>query len=81
MPVYNERTVVDRCISRVLNALPPENLERELVIVDGCSIDGTYDMLQRLATDFPQIPHNREKGAAARIAIKKAVSGIIAFSC
>ena len=41
MPVYNERTVVQRCISQVLTAPLPENMERELVIVDDCSTDGT----------------------------------------
>ena len=46
MPVYNERTVVERCISLVLAAPLPENMERELVIVDDCSTDGTYDILR-----------------------------------
>src|ERR1700759_4367465 len=77
MPVYNERTVVERCISGVLTAPLPENMERELVIVDDCSTDGTYAILQRLAAAFPQIhlyqhPKNRGKGAAVRTAIQKA---------
>jgi glycosyltransferase involved in cell wall biosynthesis len=77
MPVYNERTVVERCISLVLTAPLPENMERELVIVDDCSTDGTFDILQRLAAAFPQIelyqhPKNRGKGAAVRTAIEKA---------
>src|SRR5260370_9524696 len=77
MPVYNERTVVERCISLVLTAPLPENMERELVIVDDCSTDGTFAILERLAAAFPQIqlykhPHNRGKGAAARTAIEKA---------
>ena len=55
MPVYNERTVVERCISLVLAAPLPENMERELVIVDDCSTDGTCDILERLAAGFPQI--------------------------
>ena len=68
MPVYNERTVVERCISLVLTAPLPENMERELVIVDDCSTDGTFAILQRLAAAFPQIrlyQHavNRGKGA------------------
>src|ERR1039457_2606969 len=41
MPVYNERTVEDRSISLVLHAPLPENMERELVIVDDCCTDGT----------------------------------------
>ena len=77
MPVYNERTVVERCISLVLTAPLPENIERELVIVDDCSTDGTFDILQRLATGFSQIrlyrhEKNSGKGAAVRTAISKA---------
>ena len=77
MPVYNERTVVERCISLVLTAPLPENLERELVIVDDCSTDGTFAILERLAAAFPRIrlyrhEKNRGKGAAVRTAIEKA---------
>src|SRR3954466_15723185 len=77
MPVYNERTVVERCISGVLTAPLPENMDRELVIVDDCSTDGTYAILQRLATAFPQIrlyqhAKNCGKGAAVRTAIQRA---------
>ena len=77
IPVYNERTVVERCLALVLAAPLPENMDRELVIVDDCSTDGTWDILQRLAERFPQIclyrqPVNRGKGAAVRTAIEKA---------
>src|ERR1022692_3964201 len=77
MPVYNERTVVERCISLVLTAPLPENMERELVIVDDCSTDGTFAILERLAAAFPQIrlyrhPNNRGKGSAVRTAIERA---------
>src|ERR1700751_5268326 len=77
MPVYNERTVVERCISQVLAAPIPENMERELVIVDDCSTDGTWDILQRLAAGCPQIrlyrhEKNTGKGAAVRTAIQQA---------
>ena len=34
IPVYNERTVVARCIALVLAAPLPENMERELIVVD-----------------------------------------------
>src|SRR6476620_9623460 len=77
MPVYNERTVVERCISLVLAAAVPENMERELVIVDDCSTDGTYPILERLAASYPEIrlyrhEKNQGKGAAVRSAIGKA---------
>jgi len=77
MPVYNERTMVERCISQVLAAPIPEDMERELVIVDDRSTDGTYPILERLAAEFPQIrlfrhERNAGKGAAVRTAIGKA---------
>jgi glycosyltransferase involved in cell wall biosynthesis len=77
MPVYNERTVVERCISQVLTAPLPENMERELIIVDDCSTDGSFPILERLAAAFPQIrlyrhERNRGKGAAVRSAIERA---------
>ena len=77
MPVYNERTVVERCISHVLVAPLLENMQRELVIVDDRSTDGTYDILERLAAAHPEIrlfrhEVNRGKGAAVRTAIEQA---------
>jgi glycosyltransferase involved in cell wall biosynthesis len=77
IPVYNERTVVERSLSLVLAASLPENMERELVVVDDCSTDGTSAILRKLAADDPHIrliPHsvNQGKGAAVRTAIKNA---------
>src|SRR5262249_48015840 len=77
IPVYNERTVVERSISQVLAAPVQENIERELIIIDDCSTDGTYKILERLAAGFPQIQlyrheKNQGKGAAIRTAISKA---------
>lgn len=77
MPVYNERTMVERCIAGVLAAPLPENMERELIVVDDRSTDGTYDILERLAAAQPAIrlfrhEVNRGKGAAVRSAIQQA---------
>jgi glycosyltransferase involved in cell wall biosynthesis len=77
MPVYNERTVVERCIAQVLSAPLPEEMDRELLIVDDCSTDDTWVLLQRLAAEHPQIhllrhEENRGKGAAIRTAIQQA---------
>jgi glycosyltransferase involved in cell wall biosynthesis/phospholipid N-methyltransferase len=77
MPVYNERTVVERCIALVLAAPLPENMDRELIVVDDCSTDGAYAILERLAAAHPEIqlyrhPVNQGKGAAVRSAIQYA---------
>src|SRR5579862_2674017 len=77
IPVYNERTVAERSLALVLAAPLPENMERELVIVDDCSTDGTSEILDRLAAAEPRIrlfrqPVNQGKGAAVRRAIQEA---------
>jgi glycosyltransferase involved in cell wall biosynthesis len=77
VPVYNERTVVERSLSLVLAASLPENMERELIIVDDCSTDGTLDILDRLAAADSRIrlirhQVNQGKGAAVRTAIGNA---------
>jgi glycosyltransferase involved in cell wall biosynthesis len=77
MPVYNERTVVERCVTLVLAAPLPENMDRELIVVDDCSTDGSYSILERLASAHPEIrlyqhARNQGKGAAVRTAIQYA---------
>jgi len=77
IPVYNERTVVERSLALVLAAPLPENMERELVIVDDCSTDGTSAILANLASHEPRIrlfrhTVNQGKGAAVRTAIQNA---------
>ena len=78
MPVYNERTVVERCISLVLAAPLPENMERELVIVDDCSTDGTFahppapGRRHFRRSGSSGTPRTAAKGAAVRTAIEKA---------
>ena len=77
MPVFNERSVVERCIGQVLAAPLPEEMQRELVIVDDCSTDGTYAILERLAATHAEIrlfkhAQNAGKGAAVRSAIQHA---------
>jgi glycosyltransferase involved in cell wall biosynthesis len=77
IPVYNERTVVRRSLQQVLDAPLPEGMECELVIVDDCSRDGTWDILQEIAAGKPFIrlfrhEVNQGKGAAVRTAIQHA---------
>jgi glycosyltransferase involved in cell wall biosynthesis len=77
VPVYNERTVVEGSLARVLAAPLPENMDRELIVVDDCSTDGTSAILERLAAADSRIrlfrhPVNQGKGAAVRTAITHA---------
>jgi glycosyltransferase involved in cell wall biosynthesis len=77
IPVYNERTVLEASLSRVLAAPLPENMQRELILVDDCSTDGTWDILQRVCDRHPEMrlfrhERNQGKGAAIRTALSYA---------
>jgi glycosyltransferase involved in cell wall biosynthesis len=78
MPVYNEAATVAEVIAVVLAQRPVQ----QLVIVDDCSKDGTWDKLQPLAkTDsrIQLIRHevNQGKGAALRTGIAHATAPIV----
>ncbi len=78
MPVYNEAATIAEVVKVVLAQRPV----RELVIVDDCSNDGTFDQLKILAAADPRIKlfrHevNRGKGAALRTGIGQATAAIV----
>lgn len=78
VPVYNERSVAEASLRQILAAPLPENMDRELVVVDDCSRDGTWDILRRLTAEHPDTirlfrhERNQGKGAAVRTAIAQA---------
>ncbi|MFN0101385.1 MAG: glycosyltransferase [Bryobacteraceae bacterium] len=77
VPVYNERAVVETSLARVMEAPLPEGVDREIILVDDCSTDGTSAILDRIAAAHPGIrlihkPVNEGKGAAIRTAIQHA---------
>lgn len=77
VPVYNERSVVERSLAHVASAPLPEDMDREIILVDDCSTDGTSAILERIAASDSRFrlvrhPVNRGKGAAVRTAIQHA---------
>ncbi|HZF01430.1 MAG TPA: glycosyltransferase family 2 protein [Methylomirabilota bacterium] len=77
MPVFNEAATVGEVIKTVLVQRPVQ----QLVIVDDCSTDGTWEKLQPLAQNEPRIKlvhHeiNQGKGAALRTGFTHATSPI-----
>lgn len=78
MPVYNEAATVAAVIRVVLDQRPVQ----ELIVVDDCSKDGTWDRLREQAELDPRIKlfrHevNQGKGAALRTGIGEATSPIV----
>ena len=67
MPVYNEYQTITEAVNRVLAA--EVSLEKELIIVDDGSNDGTVDALKKFNDSRIKVfyhPANRGKGAALR---------------
>ena len=76
MPVYNEIRTIEEIIRRVMEV----DLEKELIIVDDCSTDGTREFLQKINDrNIRVIYHekNMGKGAAVRTGIKHAAGDVI----
>ena len=78
IPVYNEEKTLHIIVSRVL-ARPEVG---ELVMVDDCSTDGTWQTMQKLATSDSRIrifQHavNQGKGAALRTGFQHVESDIV----
>src|SRR6516165_2067101 len=78
MPVYNERNTVGEIIRRMrLVDLP---IEREIVVVDDGSVDGTDKILAALEDSTVRVrrhPDNRGKGAAIRTGISAARGDVV----
>jgi glycosyltransferase involved in cell wall biosynthesis len=81
IPVFNERTTIRSIVEAVL-AIGLGTIDKELVIVDDYSTDGTRDELARLATEYPAVrvmhhERNQGKGAALRTGFAAATGDIV----
>lgn len=77
VPVYNERDTILEVIRRVME----QPFEKELIIVDDCSTDGTRELLQQaqLPPNVRVLYHekNMGKGAGIRTALAAASKNVI----
>ena len=80
IPVYNEAATVEELVRRVLAVKVP--MEREIVMVDDASTDGTRAVLEGIAQSHPEITlhfheMNQGKGAALRTGFEKVTGDIV----
>ncbi|MCK4645929.1 MAG: glycosyltransferase family 2 protein [Candidatus Aminicenantes bacterium] len=78
IPVYNEKNTIEEIIHRVLNV--EIGLEKEIIVVDDCSQDGTREILEGLNHPNTKVyfhSKNQGKGAALQTGFSKAEGDII----
>ena len=78
IPVYNEKETILELLERVEQA-NFSGLEKEIILVDDCSSDGTGEILKGLKDKYKVLSHlkNQGKGAAIRTAVKEATGDFV----
>ena len=81
IPVYNEEATLETIIERVLDVEYGVE-EIELVIVDDCSTDASFDVAHKISENLPNLvvskhEKNQGKGAAIRTAMKISTGDIV----
>jgi glycosyltransferase involved in cell wall biosynthesis len=75
VPVFNERTTLVEVIRRMRTVELPDGIEREIIVIDDGSTDGTRDVLRQLGDSTVRVlkhETNRGKGAAVRTGLQVA---------
>src|SRR3972149_153544 len=76
IPVFNEAKTIREIIKRVQDV----DVEKELIIVDDCSKDGTQDILRTLSdSNIPVVTHreNMGKGAAIKTGLQQVTGDVV----
>lgn len=78
IPIYNEKNTLLEIVKRVESA-DIGDIEKEIILVDDCSTDGTRDVLKELENKHEVFyqEKNMGKGATLRIGFKQATGDII----
>ena len=81
IPMYNEEATLEKIVGRVF-AVDYSVEELEIVIVDDCSTDSSYDIALNISNSHPEVAifrHeiNQGKGAAIRTAMKTATGDVM----
>lgn len=74
MPIYNEKNTIKEIINRVKEV----NLDKEIIVVDDCSKDGTREILEKIkGIKIVLHEQNMGKGAAIRTGLKHVTGNVM----
>lgn len=78
IPAYNEGATIHLILNRIKEVVLPNNIEKEIIIVNDCSKDDTVEKIEKYIKDNPELnirlfsqERNQGKGAAINRAIKE----------
>jgi glycosyltransferase involved in cell wall biosynthesis len=80
VPVFNERNTLVEIVRRMRIVELPDGVEREIIVVDDGSDDGTRDVLKQLGDSTVRVvlhERNEGKGAAVRTGIRHATGDYV----
>lgn len=81
IPIYNESLNIDRVVARIQSVTLPEGVEKEIILVDDGSNDGTSEKLEKYKdVEHMTVHHtmlNFGKGTAIRVGIRYATGDVI----
>ena len=79
IPAYNEANTIHLILDKVLEVELLDDIRKEIILIDDCSKDGTYEAIQAYKEDHPDenirvLKHevNQGKGAALHTGIQEA---------
>lgn len=84
LPAYNESETITRILEKIISVDLPNNISKEIIIIDDCSTDHTREQVKQTMESHPDIcieyvrlKENRGKGYAVRTGITNSTGEII----
>ena len=79
IPVFNEGNTVHLILDKIKNVTLPQNIQKEIIIINDCSTDATAEAIKNYISQNPELEisffehdKNQGKGAALHTGISKA---------